>query len=153
MIDAEIIELLNHVGYYYRRLNDGSWKRIGGGWNKKIAGSSIRYTTKQLFDMIKKQNKPVQETVNNELPIHFEFNQWEQCFAKIRELWLGFVDVDLIVSCHPYSSGYWIELAGGKLSESDIRYGGYNDIVSYEGRIRCEIKDAENKNKSARFTL
>ena len=50
-----VIDFANWASYRYIRQTDGSWKRRGGGWDKKNIGGTTRYTTKQLIEYFKKE--------------------------------------------------------------------------------------------------
>lgn len=87
------------------------------------------------------------------LPIHFEFNEYLKMFDAIKECHKQDIDVDLIISTHPYSSGYWIELPGQDIGECDHRYAGFNMIKEFEKRLINELCRSAKEERLARFTL
>ncbi len=56
--DREVaIRFAEWCGYNYTRLNDGTWRKRGGGWNKKTAKGIAVWTTKTLWDVYCTQTK------------------------------------------------------------------------------------------------
>lgn len=51
--DEAVAEAVLWINYRYVVATDGSWKKRGGGWDKKNAASPNRYTTKQLIKKFK----------------------------------------------------------------------------------------------------
>lgn len=82
--------------------------------------------------------------------MYFEFNQFEEMV----EVWNDNVSLygdamQLVISRHPYSSGYWIEANGKELTDQrDRAFTGEaaKDIIQ---RIEKEIREAKEEGRTA----
>lgn len=91
-------------------------------------------------------------TIGTITPRTFEFKEWKDCF----ETWCGDEPVSseqmqLVISTHPYTSGYYIEAKGTELTKGDLCYTG-KEIYELERRVIAEIALAEREERSPRFT-
>jgi hypothetical protein len=73
---------------------------------------------------------------------HFEFNEWEAAFKTFYEDKEANPNKVLVVSIHPYSSGYWIQetkLIGGELdpkTDANCRvYETVEEVKAFEKRV------------------
>lgn len=73
----------------------------------------------------------------------FEFNQWEAAFAcyfKMVEQF-GAENVQFVMSSHPYTSGYWVEQAGCKVSLDDTVFP-HDKVAFLRDHVQQEISTA-----------
>jgi hypothetical protein len=82
---------------------------------------------------------------------HFELRDYENVFLYLKSLKKE--KVQLIVSTHWATQGYWIEPLGTTVtSEEDFLYRG-KEILGLEKRVRKEIKEAKIENRNPKFIL
>ena len=85
--------------------------------------------------------------------IWFEFMDWKKCFQTWRsEEMIHGDNIQLVVSTHPYSSGYWIEKKGNKLSTKDYCYIG-KEVYDLEKRVIKGIALAEKEHSGVTLIL
>lgn len=86
--------------------------------------------------------------------MYFEFRHWKECFQKWKDIALvhGDENMQMVISTHPYTSGYYIEKFGTKLTDSDICYTG-KQVDKLEKRIIKEHHQAEKQERGVKFTL
>lgn len=82
--------------------------------------------------------------------MYFEFREWKECFASWHKL--NDRDYQLVISTHPYTSGYYIEFLGKKLTPTDICYVG-KEVGALEKRIIKEHDHAKNMKRGVLFTI
>lgn len=83
--------------------------------------------------------------------MNFDFKDWKECFKVLRDnLEIYGDEMQLVISTHFLTSGYWIEEKGKDLTKTDIVYTG-NEIFELEKRIEEEIILAEKENRSPNF--
>ena len=77
----------------------------------------------------------------------FDFKDWEKCFKRCFELLEQGVEIQLVISTHQYSSGYWIEnktapieIAGNYFYQTKFA------IKELYGRV-CNYVEKERKGK------
>jgi hypothetical protein len=95
-------------------------------------------------------NKPAER---DRVPqMKFEFHQWKEVFKTWREnLALGY-DMQLVISTHPYTSGYWIEYRGSEVTPGDHVYTGKR-VDALEKRIIAEHKRAAKKERGIKSLI
>ena len=84
--------------------------------------------------------------------LHFEFKDWKECFKSWKDniKFYGEENMQLIISTHSFTSGYWIEARGKELTDSDIIYVG-KKVVDLENRFMKEIELAEKEKRGVNF--
>ena len=57
-------------------------------------------------------------------PFYYQFNEWKVCFDDLREMIEEgrTKNLRLVLSRHPYSSGYWIEQSIKEVGPDDTAY-------------------------------
>lgn len=83
--------------------------------------------------------------------MYYEFRQWKECFATWRRnLPLYGNAMQLVISTHQYTSGYYIEERGKELTQTDICYVG-KEVDKLEKRIIKEHEKAIKQKRGVRF--
>lgn len=79
---------------------------------------------------------------------------WRQCFEAYRECETehGADNIQLVLSTHWASEGYWIEAKGKDLSAEDYAYTG-TEVWEFYERLKTEIEAAEKEGRHPKFTL
>lgn len=95
----------------------------------------------------------LREQVEPITQMYFEFRHWKECF----EAWHSAVPIygdaiQLVVSTHHYTSGYYIEEKGKELTAGDMCYTG-KQVNAFEKRIIKEFEKAEKQKRGVRFIL
>lgn len=72
----------------------------------------------------------------------FEFNQYNEAFSAWHENLPIYEDkMQMVISTHEYTSGYWIEHAGKEYNPvTDYCYTG-DEVIALEKRVRKEIEN------------
>jgi hypothetical protein len=75
--------------------------------------------------------------------MHFDFKDWKECFTTWKENLPIYGDnMQMVISTHWASAGYWIEHLGKELTHGDTVYVG-KEVMELEMRVKRGIKQAE----------
>jgi hypothetical protein len=83
--------------------------------------------------------------------LFFEFKDWKECFQSWKDNIKIYDDMQMVISTHSLTSGYWIEKKGTHLTQGDIAYTG-SQVDELEKRIIEEIEISAIQNRCAKFT-
>lgn len=75
--------------------------------------------------------------------INFEFKDYKKAFDTFRNYvdTYGIENIQMVVSEHPYSSGYWLESSGSQVYNAlDHRYTG-DEVFELEKRVIAKLQD------------
>lgn len=84
---------------------------------------------------------------------YYEFTQWKDAFSKYYELEKQFPNkVQLVISSHFCTSGYWVEPLNTTITPLDERYSGIS-VNQLEDRVRKEIEKAAKQGRLPHLTF
>ena len=86
--------------------------------------------------------------------LYFEFKDWKDCLNSWRdnlELY-GEKNMQLVISTHPITSGYYIETRGKELTKGDHKYCG-KKVFEQEKRVKAAIEKAKKNHTSPPLIL
>ena len=89
-------------------------------------------------------------------PLFYPFMEWEQCIEAVRKMQerYGVDKVQLVLSTHWTTSGYWVEYEGTEFSPIgliyDVKYVG-DQITEFVGRLVTEHEYRKNPKHKPRF--